>query len=1127
MQTRFRFRVLSAFGAFVTALLLVVPSLGAQQGGTITGRVNDASSGQPLAAVQVFISALDLGGLTQQNGRYLLQNVPAGTHTLAVSRIGYRTIEAQVTVGGGQTVEQNFSVSEEALQLDEIIVTGTAGGTQRRAIGNAVTTVDAAAITAQVPITTMQQMLSARTPGLNFTRAAGGIGVGSAINIRGFSSILIGNQPLIYVDGIRVDNSFSQGPENFNSLFSVRDAGGMGSSALDDINPEDIESIEVIKGPAAATLYGSEASAGVIQIITKRGSVGAPEFSLTVRQGQNYLANPSAVIGNQFGCRAGPPAPPLFGVPNATPETGQSLRPCHPDDIIKFNIYDYHAGKITNRNPDHVSPNSPRDIFSTGYSQQYNLGVRGGTEQVRYFVAADYLDNTGVVSFNTQDRLNLRTNIDVIFSDNISISFNGSYQEGETRFNQGEIVSGGDWQELVGAQANHLVGATLNTPDTVNLGCIDRYTGNDADPFPGNTPEVCNPAHQPLGLPGDADGFANRDPSHYATVESIRDFQRFTGSLTATHTAGTWLTQRLIVGFDNSWTNNSNLTPRGRIVRGNGDSNSPSSTENTPDFPFFFTSDGRIQVSRPVISRFSFDYSASGTYEPNSTLQFVTSAGVQFNRFEQNTLLQVGNVLPTAALNTLNNAQEFETPEHQFAEERSLGFYIQEQVGINGRLFFTGAVRADDNSAFGDSFERKYYPKGSATWTISEENFWNFDFINSMRVRTAIGQAGRQPGPFARLQQYTNATGPGVTPALRLISGGGGNVNIGAEESTEWEGGIDIAFADDRVFGEFTYFKQWINDAIVRQQTASSEAYRGNVQVNVGALENWGWEMALDVTLFESDNFGANLRISGDHTSNRLTRLNEDQASSGENFREGYFYPNVASTLLDSAHFTEYVVNPSDPTDSIFDLEGDIDAWCDFGDPLTPFGLTRGGPSVPCDVSDDADHVMFLGSSFPTYTWSLAPTLRFLQNQLEVFGLFEGQYGRWLACLDCGSRSGTTGTQNARLGWTQEDPVYQAAQSFNDDRWQGRFKADFWKLREIGARYQLPQSLAGSIGMDRASLAISANNLWTVWRRQWKDRSGTRIPDVETTAEFSAEPNFSSGNFPSLSSWSIVLRASF
>ncbi len=189
--------------------------------------------------------------------------------------------------------------------------------------------------------------------------------------------------------------------------------------------------------------------------------------------------------------------------------------------------------------------------------------------------------------------------------------------------------------------------------------------------------------------------------------------------------------------------------------------------------------------------------------------------------------------------------------------------------------------------------------------------------------------------------------------------------------------------------------------------------------------------------------------------------------------------------MLDSDRFTEYVFNPADPTDSVPDIQGDIGAFCDFGDPLTPFGLTRGGPSVPCDIVDEADHVMFLGGSFPTYTWSLAPTLRFLQNQLEVFGLFEGQYGRWLACLDCGDRSGLTGEQNSFQGWVQTDPVYQAAQDFNDDRWQGRFKADFWMLREIGARYQLPQSIVGNLGMDRASIAISGNTLWPLWRKLW------------------------------------------
>src|SRR5688500_19487278 len=131
-------------GALILAALLVVSDLGAQQ---VTGRVTNASTGEPLAAVQVFIAGSGIGALSQQNGRYLLLNVPAGTHTLTAERIGYRAATRQVTVASGQTVVQDFSLAEEALGLDEIIVTGTPGGTQRRAIGNAVLSVQAAEVT--------------------------------------------------------------------------------------------------------------------------------------------------------------------------------------------------------------------------------------------------------------------------------------------------------------------------------------------------------------------------------------------------------------------------------------------------------------------------------------------------------------------------------------------------------------------------------------------------------------------------------------------------------------------------------------------------------------------------------------------------------------------------------------------------------------------------------------------------------------------------------------------------------------------------------------------------------------------------------------------------------------------
>ena len=170
--------------------------------GTVTGQVTDAQTGVSLSAVQVYIDDLRLGSLSQRNGRYLLLDVLAGTHTLTVVRMGYRTVEEQITIGGGQTLEQNFSVAGEAARLDPLVVPGTP----------------------------------------------------EPISPRRFSSILIGNQPIIYVDGIRVDNSFGLGPNNGFDRF--RNVGGSGGSALDDISSADIERIEISKGPAAPTPYG-------------------------------------------------------------------------------------------------------------------------------------------------------------------------------------------------------------------------------------------------------------------------------------------------------------------------------------------------------------------------------------------------------------------------------------------------------------------------------------------------------------------------------------------------------------------------------------------------------------------------------------------------------------------------------------------------------------------------------------------------------------------------------------------------------------------------------------------------------------------------------------------------------
>jgi hypothetical protein len=250
---------------------------------------------------------------------------------------------------------------------------------------------------------------------------------------------------------------------------------------------------------------------------------------------------------------------------------------------------------------------------------------------------------------------------------------------------------------------------------------------------------------------------------------------------------------------------------------------------------------------------------------------------------------------------------------------------------------------------------------------------------------------------------------------------------------------------------------------------------------------------------------------------NELTKL-DDAVLDDENFREGWFYPNVVSHTMDSAMFS----NPDNILSPVL-------TWCDFGDPLSDDGLALGGPSVPCNVSAGADQQLMWGPAFPTYTWSIAPTLRFFQNSLEVFGLVEGQYGRWLADLGSDFRSNALiDTNNNAQGWLRTDATYLGARVIADDeRWTGRYSADFWKLREIGARYQLPQSVVSSLGVDRASISFAASNIFTIWRRTWRDRSGVRISSVENVSAFSAEPNFAVNELPAIAAYSFTLRVRF
>ena len=370
---------------FLFSVLLIMglaASASAQAVGTIAGQFTD-EAGQGIPAVQVFVLGPDIGALSQADGRYVILNVPVGTHRIRAVRIGYETVTLDVTVGSGATVVQDFLMSLQALAMDEIVVTGVPGGTRMRAIGNSVERLDASEIALLTPVASVQDVLRGRSPGVNMM-GNGIMGSTPRMRIRGASSFSLDGQPLIYIDGIRANNDETAG---------FRSRRGM----LSTLDPEQIERIEVLKGPAAATLYGTEASRGVINIITKRGEEGGVQVELMVRGGVNYMADPASRVGYTN-----------YWTDTATGE------------VFSVEMLDY-------------MNELGREIYSNGPVQNYSASLSGGSQDTQYFFAGTYERETGVLAHNFQHTANVRSNFDTQISENVGLALRMGYTNNRDR----------------------------------------------------------------------------------------------------------------------------------------------------------------------------------------------------------------------------------------------------------------------------------------------------------------------------------------------------------------------------------------------------------------------------------------------------------------------------------------------------------------------------------------------------------------------------------------------------------------------------------------------------------------------------------------------------------------------
>ncbi|MBL8986773.1 MAG: TonB-dependent receptor [Gemmatimonadetes bacterium] len=346
----------------------------------MTGTVVDAKTSRPLTDAIVSVGSTQ--SRTNVRGEFRLDG-QSGTVSVRVTRVGYQPRTVEATAGGAPV---RVELTELVVKLDELVVTGTVGEAQQRSIGNAIGRVNVADNIIVAPPAKLQDMLSVNVPGVRVMRASGAIGSGGTTRIRGSGSISLSNEPLIYVDGVRINNQ--------GAAFSDAFQGQESPSRINDLNPEEIESIEVLKGPSAATIYGTEASNGVIQIITKKGRAGRPTFDVHLDGGANWLSNPEG---------------------RYEPNYYYSRR----DQAVKeFRVLDF------NRDRGFPSP------FSTGTPIAMGGSLAGGTEQLRYFFSADFNRDEGYVDYNWQNKYAGRANLTYSTTDN---KFKVDFSVGTTR----------------------------------------------------------------------------------------------------------------------------------------------------------------------------------------------------------------------------------------------------------------------------------------------------------------------------------------------------------------------------------------------------------------------------------------------------------------------------------------------------------------------------------------------------------------------------------------------------------------------------------------------------------------------------------------------------------------------
>ena len=990
-------------GAVALLLVMAASSAAMGQAGRITGKITDQSTGAALESARVLVTGTSIIETTDQEGRYTVRSVQPGRYQIRALRIGYQPRVDSVTVGPSETAVLDFALTQAPVQLDEIVTTAT--GEQRKLeVGNAVSTIDAASVAETQPITEFGNLISGRSAGVQVLKSGGTVGTGTRIRIRGSNSISLSNEPLYYIDGIRMESGS-------NSL--TIDLAGQSVSRINDLNPDEIEDIEIVKGPAAATLYGIQAANGVVRITTKRGRAGKPRWNVWSETGAN--TDPHTYPLNYFGR-------------DTTTATGADF-----DGFctIQANL----DGLCTQTSVQKYSPlEDPKQRpFKAGLHQQYGANVSGGNDLLTYFLSSEYTSEDGVYR------------LPQVFEDSIN-ALRGSTPQNQIRPNATQRTS---------LRANITANVSRNADVTATVGYVSsdtRLVEND-----NSFLTIVGSGESSNYLPDFNNGWYFTPAELFAEVVT-QGIERFTGGLTANWRPTGWLTTRATVGYDVTSRTDVQFFPTGQVA------------------DFLENRRGLKQDNRAQISQTSVDLAASARFNLTPAWTSKTSIGGQFYRDLTTQNLALGRILP-AGSGTIGGAGVTEASD-QTTESRSVGSYVEQEFGLRQRLFVTGALRFDDNSAFGKNFNAVTYPKASVSYLLSEEPFFHASWIKTLRLRGAFGASGQQPGTNdAREFFVAVASKKDGVPDVGVELGNLGNPDLKPERSREIELGVDASLFEDRVGIEFTFYHKQTRDALIQRNVDPSAGTTASQFFNLGKLRNYGFELAVDTRILDRPGLTWDLQVSGSTTSNKVLDLGKGVKPILVGFYQRHVKGYPAGGLWSpTVHYNDA------NKDGIIDI-----------------GEVSLGPDK------------FQGSALPTKEASLNTTVGLFKGRLRIGSQFDYRGGfkvdnsiEQFRCFSVGNCRGlydrTAPLREQAFAQALSLPGAGNALGFFEDGW-------FIKLRELSVTLSAPDQWAHSVGADRLSLTLAGRNLWTI-----TDYSGVD-PEVNSfgqsnffTSDFEAQP---------------------